>query len=70
MKALAWTVAAWFMIAGSIFINGKLKNDGAIARDTARVADALERAGQPQIWLQNMTRARVVCSVSNDEPVR
>lgn len=43
MKALAWTVAVWFMIAGSIFINGKLRNDGMIARDTSRCADALEQ---------------------------
>lgn len=43
MKALAWVVAVWFMVAGSVFINGKLRNDGNIARDTTRAADALEQ---------------------------
>lgn len=43
MKALAWVVAVWFMLAGSVFIAGKLKNDGNIARDTTRAANALEK---------------------------
>jgi hypothetical protein len=42
-KNMALIFAAWFMFAGSIFINGKLKNDGRIANDTGRCADALEK---------------------------
>lgn len=43
MKLLAWVVAVWFMAAGSIFIRGKMQNDGRIAQDTARVADSLDK---------------------------
>lgn len=43
MKVLTWIVALWFMAAGTIFVNGKLRNDGRIANDTARVADAIEK---------------------------
>lgn len=43
MKFLAWILAAWIMIIGSIFVQGKLRNDGNIARDTTRAANALEK---------------------------
>jgi len=43
LRPAYYILITWIIVAGSIFIHGKLRNDGRIARDTERVADALEQ---------------------------
>jgi hypothetical protein len=43
LRPAFYILITWVIAAGSVFIHGKLRNDGRIARDTERVADALEQ---------------------------
>lgn len=52
LKVLAFMLGVWIVGAGTAFIRAKVNNDSAIARDTKRIADALERQ-----WLTAEERA-------------
>lgn len=44
MKTLYVLLAVCWTILAGVFVSGKLRNDGSIAKDTARVADSIDKA--------------------------
>ena len=42
MRIIAGFAVGWFMMLGCYFTAHNIKNDSAIARDTKRIADALQ----------------------------